>query len=131
MIMRNQTLSNKIKILIVDDNRLIRHLLRLTLTDSRIELFEADCGEKALPIITDQNPDYVILDVMMPGELNGFQICEMVKSWKDTQNCKIVMLTASSQQEDFEIGQKSGADYYLTKPFSPKELLSIIDLSDL
>ncbi len=126
--MQNEPLPDKIKILFVDDNRIIRHLLRLTLTDKRIELLEADCGETALPIITSQKPDYVILDVMMPGELNGFQICQMVKSWEDTKDCKIIMLTASSQQEDFEIGQQVGADFYLTKPFSPKELLSLIEI---
>ncbi|WP_432740327.1 response regulator [Methylobacter sp. G7] len=125
--MNSQSISLKIKVLIVDDNRIIRHLLRLTFSDSRIELFEADCCETALSIITDQKPDYVILDVMIPGELNGFQVCQKVKSWSDTRQCKIILLTARSQQQDFDLGKQVGADFYMTKPFSPTELLALID----
>jgi CheY-like chemotaxis protein len=76
-------------------------------------------------------PDYVILDVMMPGELNGFQICSMVKSWPDTQSCKIKLLTALTEQRDLENGQEAGADFYVTKPFSPKNLLSLIETAEL
>lgn len=120
-------LPKKIKILIVDDNRIIRHLLKLTFSDNRFELFETECSETALSMIAEQKPDYVILDVMMPGELNGFQICQEVKSWPDTLHCKIILLTARSQQQDFDLGKQVGADFYLTKPFSPKELLALID----
>ncbi|MDO9169633.1 MAG: response regulator [Methylobacter sp.] len=125
--MNSQSISLKIKILIVDDNRIIRHLLRLTFSDSRIELFEADCCATALSIITEQKPDYVILDVMIPGELNGFQVCQQVKSWSDTRPCKIILLTARSQQQDVDLGKQVGADFYMTKPFSPTELLALID----
>lgn len=125
--MNSQSISLKIKILIVDDNRIIRHLLRLTFSDSRIELFEADCCATALSIITEQKPDYVILDVMIPGELNGFQVCQKVKSWSDTRPCKIILLTARSQQQDVDLGKQVGADFYMTKPFSPTELLALID----
>lgn len=122
------SITKKIKILIVDDNRIIRHLLRMTFFDKRFELFEAECSNIVLPIITDQKPDYIILDVMMPGELNGFQICQQVKACKDTRDCKIILLSARSQQQDFDLGKQVGADFYMTKPFSPKELLSLIDI---
>lgn len=63
------------KILLVDDNRVIRHLLRLTFADSQLfQVFEADSGEKALPIVLCEQPEIIILNVLMPGELNGFQI---------------------------------------------------------
>lgn len=123
--------SMPLKILIVDDNQTLRHLLKLTFSDSRFELHEADSCLTALPKILKLKPDYVILDVMMPGELNGFQICSMVKSWPDTQSCKIILLTALTEQRDLENGQEAGADFYVTKPFSPKNLLSLIETAEL
>ncbi len=123
----DKTIVNKIKILLVDDNRIIRHLLKLTFSDNRFELFEAESSDTALLMIAEQKPDYVILDVMMPGELDGFQICQEVKSWPGTRNCKIILLTARTQQHDFDLGKQAGADFYLTKPFSPTELLSLIN----
>ena len=108
------------KILLVDDNRVIRHLLRLTFADRQLfQVIEADSGEKALPIVLREQPEIIILDVLMPGELNGFQICHMIKSWQDTRHCKIILLSAKSQQDDLEQGRQAGADHYVTKPFSP------------
>lgn len=119
------------KVLIVDDNRIIRQLLRLTFSNtSRFQLFEADSGEQALPLVISQKPDYIILDVMMPGELNGYQICQMIKSWKDTCHSKIIILSARGQQDDLETGYKSGADHYIVKPFSPAELMQWIDSNE-
>lgn len=116
------------KVLIVDDNRIIRQLLRLTFSNSsRFQLFEADSGEQAFPIVIREKPDYIILDVMMPGELNGYQICEMIKSWKDTCQSKIIIVSARGQQADLETGYKAGADHYIVKPFSPAELMQWID----
>jgi CheY-like chemotaxis protein len=116
------------KILLVDDNRVIRHLLRLTFADSLLfQVFEADSGEKALPIVLREQPEIIILDVLMPGELNGFQICHMIKSWQDTRHCKIILLSAKSQQDDLEQGRQAGADYYVTKPFSPTELIRLVN----
>lgn len=116
------------KILIVDDNRIILHLLRLTLDDhSRFQVLEANSGADALAIVTSEHPDLVILDVMMPGEFNGFQICNMIKSQSESKHCKVILLTARSQQSDLELGREAKADHYVTKPFSPKELLELVD----
>lgn len=118
------------KILLVDDNRIIRHLLRLTFADSSLfEVFEADSGEQALPIVLREKPEIIILDVLMPGELDGFQICQMIKSWQDTRHCKIILLSAKSQQDDLAQGRQAGADYYVTKPFSPTELIKLVNAS--
>lgn len=116
------------KILIVDDNRIIRHLLKLTFEDNaRFEVLEADCGDSALTITKREHPDLLILDVMMPGELNGFQVCEIIKSWSDTKDCKVVLLSARCQQSDIEQGREAKADHYVTKPFSPTELLALVE----
>ena len=118
------------KVLLVDDNRIIRHLLRLTFADSSLfEVFEADSGEQALPIVLREKPEIIILDVLMPGELDGFQICQMIKSWQDTRHCKIILLSAKSQQDDLAQGRQAGADYYVTKPFSPTELIKLVNAS--
>lgn len=94
---------------------------------NEFQLFEADSGEQALPLVRKEKPDIIILDVMMPGELNGFQICSMIKSWRDCQHCKIILLSARSQADDLEQGNAAGADFYITKPFSPNHLLSLIN----
>lgn len=118
----------RLKILIVDDDRIIRHLLELTFSNKDLyQLFEADCGEKAIPLALREKPDLIFLDVRMPGELNGFEICKMIKSWEDMRQSKIFLLSAQSQQGDIELGLSMGADGYITKPFSPKKLLSIVD----
>jgi len=118
--------SAQLKILLVDDNRIIRQLLKLTFADSRFKLFEAECGEQALAIIADEKPDYVFLDVKMPGELDGLQVCQLVKASDETRHCKIILLTALSQQEGFDSGIQAGADFCISKPFSPAELLSLV-----
>lgn len=116
------------KILFVDDNRIILHLLRLTFANQPgYELFEASSGETALPIVLREKPDIIVLDVMMPGELDGFQLCQMIKSWPDTQHCCVIFLSACSQKNDIDEGQRVGADYYLTKPFRPDDLLGLIE----
>lgn len=116
------------KILIVDDNRIIRHLLQLTFQDNaRFQILEADCGEAALKLVESEHPDLILLDVMMPGEFNGFQVCQIIKSRQESQHCKVILLSARCQQSDLEQGREAQADHYVTKPFSPKELLILVD----
>ena len=116
------------KILIVDDNRIIRHLLKLTFEDTaRFQILEADCGDAALMLTTNEHPDLIILDVMMPGELNGFEVCNIIKSRPDSKDCKVVLLSARCQQSDIEQGREAKADHYVTKPFSPTELLALVE----
>ena len=116
------------KILIVDDNRIIRHLLRLTFEDSaRFQILEADCGDSALALAISERPEIIVLDVMMPGELNGFQVCSLIKSRQDSKHCKVILLSARCQQSDIEQGREAKADQYVTKPFSPKDLLALVE----
>ncbi len=117
-----------IKVLVVDDNRIIRHLLRLTFSNqARYEIFEADSGEQALPLVLRERPDVILLDILMPGELDGVELCKMIKSWEDCRKCKIIFLSGCGQQQDLKLGMEVGADLYITKPFSPMQLLESVE----
>lgn len=112
-------------ILIVDDEAHLRLLIEQTLEeleDEGVELLFADNGEDALQIITDDKPELVFLDVMMP-RMNGFEVCDKVKNELALTGIYIVMLTAKGQEYDREQGMAAGADTYMTKPFDPDELL--------
>lgn len=115
------------KILIVEDQADIRKLIRMTLEFDNYELHEAADGDTGIHMVTAVNPDIVLLDVMMPGSLDGFQVCERIKSNPATRNKIVVMLTARGQQSDLQAGTTAGADAYLTKPFSPLELIEKVE----
>ena len=115
------------RILIVEDQPDIRKLIRMTLEFGEYELLEADNGADGLNTAIAARPDLVLLDVMMPGELDGFQVCERIKARPDLKHIKVVMLTARGQQTDLNAGEKAGANAYLTKPFSPLELIDTVD----
>ena len=115
-------------ILIVEDQPDIRKLIQMTLDFGDYEVHEADNGSAALRMLDAVKPALVLLDVMMPGELDGYQVCQRIKSRPELANTRVVMLTARGQQADFEAGKKAGADRYLTKPFSPIELISTVEM---
>lgn len=115
------------KILIVDDNRIIRHLLKLTFTNSaHLTVLETDSADNALPIILLERPGIIILDVMMPGSMNGIELCQLLKSREDTQKIKIIILSAKAEDEASAEALSAGADFYTVKPFSPAKLLKLI-----
>lgn len=115
------------KILIVDDEAHIRALLEQTLEeleDEGVELLSADNGEDALALVAAEKPDLVFLDVMMP-KMNGYDVCQAVRSDLDLRDVTIVLLTAKGQDVDRLHGLDVGADEYRTKPFDPDELLEL------
>jgi two-component system phosphate regulon response regulator PhoB len=114
------------KILIVEDHPDIRKLIRMTLEFDNYEIYEADDGVSGLELVASMRPDLILLDVMMPGELDGLQVCNRIKSDPATAHCKVVLLSARGHSKDREAGEKSGADLYLVKPFSPLKLIQII-----
>jgi|GEM_PF-1330766 len=114
------------KILIVDDNPDIRHLLRLTFSDEKYQLFEAINGNECLAIASRQKPDVILLDIMMPGHLDGLSVCDYLKS-SELKNISIIMLTAKNQNKDVLEGFDVGADAYFSKPFSPSALIECVD----
>jgi two-component system phosphate regulon response regulator PhoB len=114
------------RVLIVEDQPEIRKLIRMTLEYEDFELFEAADGGAGLMMAEKARPDLMLLDVMMPGELDGFQVCRRIKDRPDLRHIKIIMLTARVQQSDLDAGNSAGADAYLTKPFSPLELIDTV-----
>jgi DNA-binding response OmpR family regulator len=115
------------KILIADDEPHIRLLLGRTLEDFEddgIEILTANDGSEALEMIMTEKPNLVFLDVMMP-RVNGYDVCQRVKSELGTDNIFIVMLTAKGQEIDELRGLEAGADIYITKPFDPDKIIEI------
>ena len=112
-------------VLIVDDEQHIRLLIEQTLEeleDEGVELLTAGDGEAALATIRSQHPDLVFLDVMMP-KMNGFDVCRAVKGDDALKQTYVILLTAKGQAYDREQGLQAGADWYMTKPFDPDDLL--------
>ena len=118
------------KILIADDEQPLRLLVRATLEDEsgeeRYEIIEAADGNEALEMARRERPELILLDIAMPG-LTGLEVCKMLKNDPATSDLMIVMLTAKGQQSDREQGLAAGADDYFAKPFSPLELLQLVD----
>ena len=114
------------KVLIVDDRAEIRRLVQMTLELGEFEFMEAADGPTALHLIRSAQPDVILLDIMMPGGLDGLDVCRAVKTDPNVRS-RIVLLTARGQQKDIEDGLKAGADAYLVKPFSPLELIDTVE----
>lgn len=118
----------KRKALIVDDQPDIRKLIMMTMECEDFDLREADNGEDAWLVAQKWRPQLILLDVMMPGSLDGYQVCEKVKADPMLGSMtKVILLTARGQKADVERGHEAGCDAYLVKPFSPIELLDTVD----
>ena len=115
------------RVLIVEDQTDIRKLLRMTLEFSSYEIHEASDGASGLRMASAVRPDLVLLDVMMPGEMGGLQVCQAIKSNPALASVKVVLLTARVQAGDREAGTQAGADAYLVKPFSPLQLMDTLE----
>ncbi len=114
--------------LIVDDQVDIRKLIFFTMESEDFDLHEADNGLDAWRVAQSLRPSVVLLDVMMPGGLDGYQVCEKIKADPILQKLtKVILLTARGQRTDIERGQLAGCDAYLVKPFSPIDLLDTVD----
>ena len=114
------------RILIADDEPQIRILLNATLSVNDYQLFEAADGDQALAMIEVHKPDLVILDWMMP-KLTGIQVAESLRDNPLTASIPIIMLTARGMQRDRQIGKLAGIQEYVVKPFSPNNLLEIVE----
>ena len=119
-------MAEKTKILIADDEESLRVLLKAVMaSEENFELTEAVDGDDALAKVKQDKPDILILDVMMPGQ-SGFEVCETIKADENLKDIKVVILTAKGQESDKEWADSVGADYFLSKPFSPLELLDLL-----
>lgn len=115
------------RILIVEDQPDICKLIRMTLEFGDFEIHEAHDGESGLNMARAIKPAIVLLDVMMPGLLDGYQVCSRIKQDPALRSIQVVMLTARGQVSDLAAGEAAGADAYLVKPFSPLELIERVE----
>src|SRR5918999_486673 len=111
------------KILVVEDEPDIRKLINYNLVQERFKVLEAEDGEQALKLLQREIPNLVILDLMLPG-LSGLELCRILRDRTDTAQVPILMLTAKAGEADKIVGLEMGADDYLAKPFSPRELVA-------
>jgi len=113
------------RILLAEDDEALVELMRFHLARDGFEVSRAADGEEALLLAREQVPDLVLLDWMMEG-LSGIEVCRRLRRHADTANVPIIMVTARGEEADRVRGLETGADDYLTKPFSPRELLARI-----
>jgi len=115
------------RILITEDQPDICKLIRMTLEFGDFEIHEAHDGESGLNMARAIQPAVMLLDVMMPGLLDGYQVCQRIKQDPALKHIKVIMLTARGQATDLAMGEAAGADAYLVKPFSPLELIERVE----
>ncbi len=113
------------KILVVDDQKDIRKLIKLALGPAYI-LLEAADGTTALELARQEIPDLVVLDIMMPGEMDGLGVLDSIRLDPLLKHIKVVLVSARGQARDYALGMRHGADAYFIKPFSPIELVDRI-----
>ena len=114
---------NSITVMIIEDEPALRTMLRYTLEPHNFNVIEAEDGQEALTLIKKQCPDIILMDWMLP-HITGVTLTKQLKSRDDTQHIPIILLTAKAEEENKLIGFASGADDYVVKPFSPKELMA-------
>lgn len=113
------------KVLIVDDDPNILMSLEFLMRKSGYVVFIARNGKEALELLDFNMPDIALLDIMMP-DVDGYEICRYVKKNKKLKACKIVFISAKTRESDIQKGYDAGADLYITKPFSTRQLMAKI-----
>jgi two-component system alkaline phosphatase synthesis response regulator PhoP len=113
-------------ILIVDDEHNIRHILDFSLGAEGFRVIAAGNGEDAFQLAISEQPDLIILDIMMPGEWDGIETCRHLKQDSHTSAIPVVLLSARTERRDRERGRVAGADGYITKPFSPQHVVETV-----
>lgn len=119
--------SEPAKLLVVDDDTQMLELIKASFRDEHFSLYTCEDGETALQMTLAEAPDLVLLDLMLP-KINGFEVCQRLKADKATADIPIIMLSAKGETESKVQGIKIGADDYITKPFSPQELVARVKM---
>ncbi len=114
------------KVIVIDDEPFILMMIEDKLKKAGIKVITLRESINAMSVVKNEKPDLIILDWMMP-ELSGIDLCKMLKSDPETSSIPLFMLTAKGQEADEQMGLKCGIARYITKPFSPKALLEIIE----
>jgi two-component system alkaline phosphatase synthesis response regulator PhoP len=113
------------RILVVDDEIYIVHILEFSLTMEGYNILTAFDGEEGLRVIEQERPDLVVLDIMMP-KLDGYEVCRRLRKDERFASLPVILLSAKGRSIDREVGLQAGADDYITKPFSPRKLIEKI-----
>ena len=121
-LIRGVEIVQRFKALVVDDDSNVREIIRIFFKKQQIDLVEAEDGHLALDLVEKEMPDIIILDVMMP-KMDGYEVCREIRKKYDIP---IIMLTAKTEEFDRVLGLELGADDYVAKPFSPRELIARI-----
>jgi CheY-like chemotaxis protein len=113
-------------VLIADDESSIRLLVHATIESDDYTVVEASDGAQAWALAQELKPSLVLLDVQMPGQ-SGLEVLRSIKADPDLKATRVILLTSKAQERDIEVGLIAGADFYLTKPFSPLDLLTRVE----
>ncbi len=113
-------------VLIADDQPSLRLLVSATLASEEIDIIEAADGDEAWQLLQQRRPQLALLDVQMPGR-TGIDLARAIRADEHLANTRVILLTSKAQQQDVDAGLAAGADRYLTKPFSPLELLEHVE----
>jgi len=119
--------ASKRTILVVDDSPDLVEILRITLESKGFNVRCAYSGKDLFASLEEQKPDLILLDIMMP-QMDGLELLTRLKENSDTASIPVILLTAKVQHEDLLRGYEMGADYYITKPFTPTQVLDAINL---
>ena len=114
----------RVTMLLVEDDAALAELLEFHFRREDFDVHHTADGEEALLIARERTPDIVLLDWMLEGVISGLEVCRRLRRAPETQNVPIIMLTARGEEEDRVRGLETGADDYVTKPFSPRELVA-------
>ena len=121
----NRGISHQKKILVVEDEEDIRDILLYNLEKSGYQVMSSPTGEEGVKAVRHQEPDLVLLDIMLPG-LSGLDVCRILKAHADTAKVPVIMVTAKGEEDDIIKGLELGADDYITKPFKVREVMARI-----
>lgn len=128
LITKDKNVSNKIRVLVADDDNNIFTIIQNSLLPDQFEILKAVNGKEALGVVFAEKPDILILDIMMPG-MDGYRVCEEIKKNISTQNIPIIILSAKTSVEDKIKAMEMGIDDYMVKPFDPRELSARIKMA--
>ncbi len=115
------------KILIADDRAEVRELVEITLRAEDYQILQAKNGQQSIDVTRKEKPDLIIMDIMMPGEIDGIEATRILKNDPVTKGSIIIMLTSKGQKEDIKKGYEAGAEDYFVKPFSPLDLIKKVE----
>jgi DNA-binding response OmpR family regulator len=119
-------MSKAKRILLIDDHQTVFKLLEAIVRIKGYKLLYADCGQQGIVMAREEQPDLILLDVMMP-DLDGFKVCQYLKDNEETKQIPIMFLTARGAEDDLATGRQAGADGFMTKPFQTMDVLNQVE----